>query len=337
MEEYNTELQSNAKNIITKIRNSMAKRLVGKKDLVDALITAIVSDGHILLEGVPGLAKTLAVKSFADLAGLSFKRIQFTPDLLPGDITGTLFYDAKTESFIARTGPVFANIILADEINRAPAKVQSALLESMEERQVTMGDKSLKLPEPFLVLATQNPIEHEGTFRLPEAQLDRFMLKVVLDYPDEKEELEILRLYSDNNAVQSTSDTSLSSILGRHDLDTLKQALKTIHFAQEAEAYIVSIVRATRPASDKKLQNPALRDLAKYIEYGASPRASLALHRAARVAAMLADRDHVLPEDIKHAAPAVLRHRIVPSYEADAERITADAIIKGLLSALALP
>ncbi len=337
MEEHSADLLPVAQNIVKKIRLEMAARLVGKSQLVDALITALLSGGHILLEGVPGLAKTLAVRSFAELAGLSFKRIQFTPDLLPGDISGSLFYDAKTESFVARKGPVFANIILADEINRAPAKVQSALLEAMEERQVSMGSNSLKLPEPFIVLATQNPIEHEGTFRLPEAQLDRFMLKVLLDYPDEKEELEILRLYSEPKSFGAEARTRPKPVFELQELDILKEAVKQVRLAPEAEAYIVAIVRATRPSFDNRSQSQALRDLLKYIEFGASPRASIALYRSARVAAFLAGRDHVLPEDIKQAAPAVLRHRIIPSYEAEAERISPDALVKGILSAVALP
>ena len=324
-----------ARETVERIRAAMALRLVGKRDIVDGILTAVVSDGHVLLEGVPGLAKTLAVSSFAAAIGLSYKRIQFTPDLLPGDITGTLFYDAATGRFVPREGPVFANIVLADEINRAPAKVQSALLEAMEERQVTMGDRSLPLPKPFFVLATQNPIEHEGTFRLPEAQLDRFMLKIVATYPDEAEELDVVLRYADGLPTQASQKTVAA--LSPADLEGLKTTVRAVRFAQDAAAYVVALVRATRPRADQREAPQALRELSKYIEYGASPRASLALYRAARAGALLAGRDHVLPEDVKKAAPAVLRHRILPSYEAEAERIGVEAIIKAILTAVPVP
>jgi len=330
-----------ARDIIAIVREAMARRLVGKDEIVEAMLVAVMSDGHVLLEGVPGLAKTLAVRAFAELAGLSFKRIQFTPDLLPGDVTGTLFYDAKAERFIPRRGPVFANIVLADEINRAPAKVQSALLEAMEERQVTMGDATLALPAPFMVLATQNPIEHEGTFRLPEAQLDRFMLKVVVGYPDEAEELDVVRRYACPSAAWADSaarETAREApVLGAADVERLRAASAAVRFEPEAEAYAVSVVRATRPSADPKAQPQALRELARYIEYGASPRGSLALCRAARAAALLAGRDYVLPDDVKRSALAVLRHRVIPSYEAEADRVGADAIVKGVLAAVPLP
>jgi MoxR-like ATPase len=314
----------------------MARRLIGKSDMVDAILTAVMSDGHLLLEGVPGLAKTLAVRAFASAAGLSYKRIQFTPDLLPGDITGTLFYDASTGRFVPREGPIFANIVLADEINRAPAKVQSALLEAMEERQVTMGDRSLPLPSPFFVLATQNPIEHEGTFRLPEAQLDRFMLKVIVGYPDAAEELDVTLCYADPAAGRPASIPEAPA-MSAGDLVVLRSAVASVRFERDAAAYAVAIVRATRAVGDSRDLPQALRELARYIEFGASPRGSIALYRASRAAALLAGRDYVLPDDVKRSAPAVLRHRIIPSYEADADRVTSDAIVKGILSAVPVP
>ncbi|MBU1081126.1 MAG: AAA family ATPase, partial [Spirochaetes bacterium] len=265
--------------VIARTRAAMAERLVGKPDMVDAILTAVMSDGHVLLEGVPGLAKTLAVRTFAEAAGLSYKRIQFTPDLLPGDVTGTLFYDAGTGSFVPRQGPVFANIVLADEINRAPAKVQSALLEAMEERQVTMGERSLPLPSPFFVLATQNPIEHEGTFRLPEAQLDRFMLKIVVGYPDEAEELEIVMRYADSPERRAPGRPAGPAI-GAADIEALRSAAASVRFERDAAAYAVAVVRATRPGHEAKDAPQAVRELSRYIEYGASPRGSIALYRA---------------------------------------------------------
>lgn len=323
-----------ARAAIGRVREEMARSLVGKAELVDAILTAAMSDGHVLLEGVPGLAKTLAVRTFASAAGLSYKRIQFTPDLLPGDVTGTLFYDSSSGSFVPRQGPVFANIVLADEINRAPAKVQSALLESMEERQVTMGDRTLALPAPFIVLATQNPIEHEGTFRLPEAQLDRFMLKVLVGYPDAAEELDVVRRYGGAHAA--SLDDAGRRVLRPEDFSRMRDAARAVRIDDKVAEYAVSIVRATRPA-DRKDAPQRLRELAKYIEYGASPRASIALFKAAKAAALLAGRDYALPDDVKNSAPAVLRHRIVPSYEADAERMGADAIVRGILSAVPVP
>jgi len=338
--------------IVRRLRTAIGQSLVGKPELVNGLLAGLFCDGHILLEGVPGLAKTLAVRSLAAAAGLDFKRIQFTPDLLPGDITGTLFYDAASGRFVPRTGPVFCNIVLADEINRAPAKVQSALLEAMEERQVTMGDRTLPLPDPFFVLATQNPVEHEGTFRLPEAQLDRFMLKLLVDYPDEAEELDIVRRYGSPARFQAggarpalgsalPADAALpSAVLGPDDLESVRQAVHTIRFEPEAIAYLVRLVRSARPSTDPAAASQgstALRELSRYIEFGPSPRASLCLYRAARAVALLSDRRYVLPDDIKQAAPAVLRHRLVLSYEAEADRVETDVLVKALLSAVPLP
>ena len=319
-----------AQGLLARAREGMARRVVGKTELVDGILTAVAADGHVLLEGVPGLAKTLAVKTFAELAGLTFRRVQFTPDLLPGDITGSLFYDAPTGRFVPREGPVFTNVLLADEVNRAPAKVQSALLEAMEERQVTIGDQSIPLPKPFFVLATQNPIEHEGTFRLPEAQVDRFLLKVLAGYPDMQEEMDIVRKVADGNS------TPLKPLLSIEDIDFLRAAARSVRVEPDILDYAVRVVRASRPSDDDGAPQ-ALRELRRYVEYGASPRASIYLYRCARVGALFAGRDYALPEDVKAAAPAVLRHRIIPSYEAEAEGITSDAVIQRLLSIVPVP
>ena len=319
-----------AKEIIARAREGMARRVVGKSDLVDGILTAVVADGHVLLEGVPGLAKTLAVKTFAERAGLTFRRVQFTPDLLPGDITGSLFYDAPTGRFVPREGPVFTNVLLADEINRAPAKVQSALLEAMEERQVTIGDKSLSLPKPFFVLATQNPIEHEGTFRLPEAQVDRFLLKILADYPNIQEEAEIVRRVADGGSA------SLKPILSLEDIAFLRSAARSVRVEPDVLDYAVRLARASRPVKDDGAPQ-ALRELRRYVEYGASPRASIYLYRCARVGALFAGRDYALPEDVKAAALPVLRHRVIPSYEAEAEGVGSEEIVRRLLAIVAVP
>ncbi|HRY80180.1 MAG TPA: MoxR family ATPase [Spirochaetia bacterium] len=321
---------SRAQGLLARAREGMARRLVGKSELVDGILTAVVADGHVLLEGVPGLAKTLAVKTFAELAGLTFRRVQFTPDLLPGDITGSLFYDAPTGRFVPREGPVFTNVLLADEVNRAPAKVQSALLEAMEERQVTIGDRSIPLPKPFFVLATQNPIEQEGTFRLPEAQVDRFLLKVLADYPDMEEELEIVRRVADG---MSAAHKPLLSV---EDIEFLRSAARSVRVEPDILDYAVRLVRASRPTGDDGAPQ-ALRELRRYMEYGASPRASIYLYRCARGGALFAGRDFALPEDVKAAALPVLRHRIIPSYEAEAEGITSDVVIRRLLSIVPVP
>ncbi len=319
-----------AQGLLARAREGMARRVVGKTELVDGILTAVAADGHVLLEGVPGLAKTLAVKTFAELAGLTFRRVQFTPDLLPGDITGSLFYDAPTGRFVPREGPVFTNVLLADEVNRAPAKVQSALLEAMEERQVTIGDRSIPLPKPFFVLATQNPIEHEGTFRLPEAQVDRFLLKVLAGYPDMQEETDIVRKVADGNSAP------LKPLLSIEDIEFLRAAARSVRVEPDVLDYAVRVVRASRP-SDADGAPQALRELRRYVEYGASPRASIYLYRCARVGALFAGRDYALPEDVKAAALTVLRHRIIPSYEAEAEGITSDAVIQRLLTIVPVP
>jgi len=329
-----------AQELATRARAEMAKVIVGKDEIVLGILTGVIAGGHVLLEGVPGLAKTLAVRTFAAIAGLGFGRIQFTPDLLPADVTGSLVYEQSTGRFIPRRGPVFTNILLADEVNRAPAKVQSALLEAMEERQVTIGETSLPLPEPFFVLATQNPIEHEGTYPLPEAQLDRFILKVVATYPGPAEEAEIVKRVAD------AAPAKVERVLGAAEIAAMRAAAESVSVDEELAAYAVRIVRATRPgASGDRAEGRAgaprpldlSRDISRWVEFGASPRASIHLYRCARISALLDGRAYVLPEDVKAAAPAVLRHRLVLSYEAEAESVDADAVIARVLSAIPLP
>jgi MoxR-like ATPase len=322
--------------LCSRVRAEMAKRIVGKDELVKGILTAAIAGGHVLLEGLPGLAKTLAAKTFAEASGLGFGRVQFTPDLLPADITGSLVYEQSSGRFIPRRGPVFVNVLLADEINRAPAKVQSALLEAMEERQVTMGDSSLALPDPFLVIATQNPIEHEGTYPLPEAQLDRFILKLRASYPSAEEEEGIVRRVALERALP------VDRVLGARELAFLREAAESVRVDEALAAYAVALVRATRPAREAGGPSPSLakdagRDVARWVEYGASPRASIQLFRCARVSALLDGRSYALPEDVKAFAREVLRHRLVLSYEAEAEGIDADAVIERVLGALSLP
>ncbi|MDR0876991.1 MAG: AAA family ATPase [Treponema sp.] len=322
--------QNETAEILTAFRSEMAKRIVGQREMVDGLLAALVAGGHILLEGVPGLAKTLAVKSLAEITGLSFKRLQFTPDLLPADLTGTLIWEQGTGTFSVRRGPVFANVILADEINRAPAKVQSALLEAMEERQVTIGETSYPLPDPFFVLATENPIEHEGTYALPEAELDRSLLKLLIRYPEPEEELEILR----RGAALSPSGAEkkgppLAPVLTAAALARLREAADAVHVDGRIEKYIVSVVAATRPA--------AAEGLYRHISFGASPRASIALSRISRIFALFAGRTFVSPEDVKAASCPVLRHRLVLSYEAEADGLDPDAVISRILAHVPIP
>ena len=322
--------------LIGACRSEMAKRIVGQREMIDGLLSALIAGGHILLEGVPGLAKTLAVKSLAEITGLAFKRIQFTPDLLPADLTGTLIWEQERGSFSVRRGPVFANVILADEINRAPAKVQSALLEAMEEKQVTIGETSYPLPEPFFVLATENPIEHEGTYSLPEAELDRFLLKLLVSYPLPEEELDIVS----RNASLSANGVDkwgppLTPALDAEALRLLRSAADSIHLDQGIAEYIVSIVTATRPAAGRP--QGAGEGLYRYVSFGASPRASIALHRCSRIRALFEGRPFVSPEDVKAAAYPALRHRIVLSYEAEADGLDADAVISRLLSHVPVP
>ena len=310
--------------IIEKCKAECAKRLVGQEALVSDILTAFVADGHVLLEGVPGLAKTLAIKTVAEILGLDFKRIQFTPDLLPADVTGTLIYEQNKGSFSVRKGPVFANVILADEINRAPAKVQSAMLEAMEERQVTIGEETYKLPSPFFVLATQNPVEQEGTYNLPEAELDRFLMKLVVNYPTAENEKLIVKTAGKAPAVP------VNTIVGPGDITAMRQAAEKITCDEKIVDYIVNILAVTRPAGGTGA-------LEKYINFGASPRAGIAMLQCAKVHALFAGRDFVLPEDVKAVAMNVLRHRLVLSYEAAADNITADEIIKRILDFIPVP
>ena len=319
-------------------REEAKKRLVGQSQVIDGIITAFVAGGHVLLEGVPGLAKTLAVKTFAEISGLSFKRIQFTPDLLPADLTGTLIYEQSSGRFSVRKGPVFTNVVFADEINRAPAKVQSALLEAMAEGQVTIGETSYRLPEPFFVLATQNPIEQEGTYNLPEAELDRFLMKIIVPYPTAKEEVEIVKTCGNADSVK------VSQIFDERSLSKCRSVLENIVCDDKIIEYIVSIVNVTRPFAKNtgEFRSPvnfskANDDIIRYITYGVSPRAGIALLQCAKVNALFQGRSFVLPEDIKAVAPNVLRHRLILSYEASASGITADDIIAKILDFMPLP
>lgn len=319
-------------------REEAKKRLVGQSQVIDGIITAFVAGGHVLLEGVPGLAKTLAVKTFAEMSGLSFKRIQFTPDLLPADLTGTLIYEQSSGRFSVRKGPVFTNVVFADEINRAPAKVQSALLEAMAEGQVTIGETSYRLPEPFFVLATQNPIEQEGTYNLPEAELDRFLMKIIVPYPTAKEEVEIVKTCGNADSVK------VSQIFDERSLSKCRSVLENIVCDDKIIEYIVSIVNVTRSSAKNtgEFRSPvnfskANDDIIRYITYGASPRAGIALLQCAKVNALFQGRSFVLPEDIKAVAPNVLRHRLILSYEASASGITADDIIAKILDFMPLP
>ncbi|MCL2765835.1 MAG: MoxR family ATPase [Treponema sp.] len=328
--------------LIAACRKEMAVRIVGQKEMIDGLLASLVAGGHILLEGVPGLAKTLAVKSLAEITGLEFKRIQFTPDLLPADLTGTMIWDPAAEralsgespasSFSVRKGPVFANVILADEINRAPAKVQSALLEAMEEKQVTIGEKSYPLPDPFFVLATENPIEHEGTYSLPEAELDRFLMKLLVSYPQPVEELDIVKNSLPLSWNSSNKRVPLSPVLDTEKLALLRNVADLIHIDDDISKYIVSVVTATRPGSAKTKEG-----VYHYVSFGASPRASIALYRCCRIFAMFDGRNYVTPEDVKICSFPVLRHRIVLSYEAEAEGMNADAVIGRILSHVPVP
>jgi MoxR-like ATPase len=304
----------------------MSKVIIGQKHLIDSLIIGILSDGHILLEGVPGLAKTLAISTLAKIVDAKFNRIQFTPDLLPADLVGTLIYSQKNEEFIVKQGPIFSNFILADEINRAPAKVQSALLEAMQERQITIGDTTYKLPVPFLVLATQNPIEQEGTYPLPEAQVDRFMLKVVIDYPKKDEEQLILR---ENIAKDFPVP---NKVINPDDIIRARNVVKEVYMDEKIEKYIVDLVFATRFPGDYGLEK-----LAPLINYGASPRATISLAIASKALAFIRRRGFVTPEDVRSVSKEVLRHRIGLSYEAEAENVTSDQIINTILNTVQVP
>ncbi len=306
--------------------DQVGRRIVGQNYMIERLLISILTGGHVLLEGVPGLAKTLAVRTLAETISTSFQRIQFTPDLLPADILGTQIYDQSNGQFSIKKGPIFANIILADEINRAPAKVQSALLEAMQEKQVTIGGTTYKLEEPFLVLATQNPIEQEGTYPLPEAQVDRFMLKLHVGYPTREEEKEILRRMASGDAIPVRHVATPQAVMAA------RRRISDLYMDERIVDYIVQIVHTTRFPAES-----GLKDLAPLIEYGASPRATLALAQASRAHAFLRGRAFVTPEDVKAIAPDVLRHRVLTTYEAEAEEVTSDAIVARVLDTVAAP
>ena len=311
---------------INKIRREIHKVVVGQEKMVESLIVGLICQGHILLEGVPGLAKTTTINALAKSLGLDFKRVQFTPDLLPTDIIGTEIYDPTTNSFKIKKGPVFTNLLLADEINRAPAKVQSALLEVMQERQVTIGDETFKIDLPFLVMATQNPVEQEGAYELPEAQLDRFLMKVVVGYNTRAEELEIARRVSNN------SFGTIEQVASIEDLQRVRAEAMEVHLDQEIEKYIIELIFATREP-----QRYGLKELVDYIEFGASPRASIDMYKASRAVAYIKGQDFVSPIEIAYIAKEILRHRIILSYEAEAEGITQDMIIEKVLAAVPIP
>ncbi|HPG39793.1 MAG TPA: MoxR family ATPase [bacterium] len=311
---------------VEKIMNEVGKVIVGQKYMIERLLIGLLADGHILLEGVPGLAKTMAVKTLSSIIDTRFQRIQFTPDLLPADLIGTMIFEPKSGKFSVKKGPVFANLVLADEINRSPAKVQSALLESMQERQVTIGEETFKLPSPFLVLATQNPIEQEGTYPLPEAQVDRFMLKLSVGYPNREEELEIMR------RMTRTELPQVNVVVTPQEIEKAKKVLHEVYIDPKIENYIVDIVFATRSPEEF-----GLGELKELIAYGASPRASINLSMAARAHAFLRRRGYVTPEDVRSIGLDVLRHRVIVTYEAEAEEITAEDVVRKVLNKIEVP
>jgi MoxR-like ATPase len=314
-------------NSLSKLRKEVAKVIVGQNALVERLIIALMCQSHVLIEGIPGLAKTLTVNTLAQALGLQFSRVQFTPDLLPGDLTGTQIYNPSTGQFDTQKGPIFANIVLADEINRSPAKVQSALLEAMQEKQVTLGNEIYPLPQPFLVLATQNPVEQEGTYPLPEAQVDRFMFKLTVDYPSFDDELEVLRRMSTPNQTQPT----IEPVIFPAQLSQLRARVCDVYLEPSLEKYILHLVTATR--HPEKYDLP----LSDMIRFGASPRASINLAMAARAFAVLQGRDHIIPADIRALAPDILRHRIALSYKAEAQNISSEQLIEQILAKVEIP
>ena len=336
-------MNDNIKKIVEIFTNEAGKRLIGQENLVTNILIAFVAGGHILLEGVPGLAKTLTVKTVAQMLGLDFKRIQFTPDLLPADITGTLIYEQNKGAFSVRKGPVFSNIILADEVNRAPAKVQSAMLEAMEEHHVTIGEKTYELPSPFFLLATQNPIEQEGTYNLPEAELDRFLMKLIIDYPSVDDEIKIVK------SCGNASSITVNQVISADDFNSMVSASENVNLDDKIIKYIVSILNVTRPNSvitnrgehfansNTSMFGSKSSDITRAIQFGASPRAGIAMAKCAKVKALFEGRDFVLPEDIKAVACNVLRHRIVLSYEAAADNVLPDDIIKRILDFVPIP
>ncbi len=323
--EINEKIQQESA-FIDLLNMELGKVIIGQKQMLDRLLIGLLSNGHLLLEGVPGLAKTLAIKSLASAIKANFSRIQFTPDLLPADLVGTMIYNQKQEAFTVRKGPLFSNFILADEINRAPAKVQSALLEAMQERQVTIGDETFKLPEPFLVLATQNPIEQEGTYPLPEAQLDRFMLKIVIDYPTKEEERLIIR----QNLAQES--VKINQVINTETIVKARSAVREVYMDEKIEKYILDIVFATRYPKQNNL-----RKIENLISYGGSPRASINLALAAKAYAFIKRRGYVIPEDIRAVSHDVMRHRIGLTYEAEAENVTTDEVINEVLNIVEVP
>ena len=321
--------------IISDFKMEAEKRLIGQEQLLMDIFIAFIADGHVLLEGVPGLAKTLTIKTAAEILGMSFKRIQFTPDLLPADITGTMIYEQNKGSFSVRKGPIFSNVILADEINRAPAKVQSAMLEAMEERHVTIGDSTFALPTPFFVLATQNPIEQEGTYNLPEAELDRFLMKLLITYPSAEQEIKIIQTCGEASKIP------VKKMLSEDDFTFIRENFNKINCDDTIAKYTVSILNVTRANSERKNESAfghnVKNDITRYIQFGASPRAGIAMLKCAKGHALIQGRDFVLPEDIKAVACNVLRHRIVLSYEALADNVSADDIINRILEFIPIP
>jgi MoxR-like ATPase len=311
---------------INAIKNEIAKVMVGQETLIDALLIGLITDGHILVEGVPGLAKTTAINSLAKALGLEFKRVQFTPDLLPSDIVGTEMYDQRNGEFKVKKGPAFTHLLLADEINRAPAKVQSALLEVMQEHQITIGEDTFKLDDPFLVLATQNPVEQEGTYRLPEAQLDRFMLKVLVDYNTFDEEMTIVE------RIANKTFGAIEQVAGAQEILAMREEVQAVHVDEAVTRYMMKIIFATREP-----ETYGLGDLAQYLEYGASPRASINLYKAAKARAYLRGNDFVTPLDVADTVKEVLRHRIVLNYRAEAANVTADDLIASIMKTIKLP
>lgn len=326
MQELGEKIEK-ASAFIDEIYSELDKVIVGQRYMIDRLLIGLLADGHVLLEGVPGLAKTLTVSSLAKVISTKFQRLQFTPDLLPADLIGTLIYNQKEAEFTVKKGPIFANIILADEINRSPAKVQSALLEAMQELQVTIGETTFPLDEPFLVLATQNPVEQEGTYPLPEAQVDRFMMKIKIDYPNESEELEIMR-----RMAKTGKQKELEPVISSDKVLEARKVVNEIYIDEKVEQYIIDLVFATR---DPKKQN--LDDLTELINFGASPRASINLNLAARAHAFMEHRAYVTPEDVRTIAMDVLRHRIIPTFEAEAENITSEDLIEKIMSTVQVP
>jgi MoxR-like ATPase len=316
--------------LVNALLSEIRKVIVGQNALTERLVIGLLADGHLLLEGVPGLAKTLAVKTLARGLDASFARIQFTPDLLPADLVGTLVFNPKTQEFVARRGPIFAHVVLADEINRAPAKVQSALLEAMQERQVTLGDGTAALPDPFLVLATQNPIEQEGTYPLPEAQVDRFLMKLKVGYPSKAEERQILEKMGETTEAEASA--TVRPILSPAQIRDLRTLVRTLYADERLKNYLVELTAATRDPKSYKLA-----ELGDFIAWGASPRATLALLAAARAHAFLQGRGYVVPEDVKSVAPDVLRHRVLLTYEAEAENVTSDQVVARILERVEVP